>query len=175
MNTCLKCNNETKNKKFCSRSCSVSHNNKVPKRKAATKHCAHCDIVLNPDGRECRLTVCKNCNKNHVDWSTVTYRNITDKRIYQVHSRIRNVARRIYNKSNLPKCCVVCGHDKHYEVCHIKPISEHAPDDTVAIINDLRNLVALCPNHHWELDYGDLSIQDIITMKVSPNLSTYTS
>jgi predicted restriction endonuclease len=28
-------------------------------------------------------------------------------------------------------------------------------------VNELSNLVALCPNHHWELDHGLLSTEFI--------------
>ena len=39
------CNKETKNPKFCSRSCSVSTTNLVPKRKIA-RRCANCDNLI---------------------------------------------------------------------------------------------------------------------------------
>ena len=45
MNNCLHCNNETKNAKFCSRSCSNSYNNKGVcrvERKIFPHPCKHC-------------------------------------------------------------------------------------------------------------------------------------
>lgn len=50
------------------------------------------------------------------------------------------------------KYCNVCGYDKHYEVCHIKSIASFKSNTSVSIINDLTNLIALCPNCHWEHD-----------------------
>ena len=162
MNTCINCSSDTKNPKFCSKSCAAKHNNKQkPKRKAKIRHCSKCNIILNPDGKACRKTVCQNCNKNYVDWNSVTLNDLRSLRQYQKHSRIRNVARSNYRRSNKPKHCIVCGYDKHYEVCHIKPINEFHPDTPVSEINDLKNLIALCPNHHWELDYGDLDVNKL--------------
>ena len=44
MITCLSCGNETKNPKFCSKSCSASYNNKkFPKRKPEHK-CIDCGM-----------------------------------------------------------------------------------------------------------------------------------
>lgn len=41
---------------------------------------------------------------------------------------------------------------KHVEIAHIKPVSEFDGDSTIADINSLKNLIYLCPNHHWEFD-----------------------
>lgn len=73
-----------------------------------------------------------------------------------------------YRKSTRPKVCAVCGYDAHYEVCHIKPINDFLPTDSVAEVNELSNLVALCPNHHWEFDHGRLSIT-LITAAMANN------
>jgi hypothetical protein len=32
--------------------------------------------------------------------------------------------------------------------------SEFEPTSTIGIVNSISNLVALCPNHYWELDNG---------------------
>ena len=58
----------------------------------------------------------------------------------------------------------VCGHATHCEMYHIKPINEFLPTDFVADVNRLGNLVALCPNHHGEFDYGKLSAALILKM-----------
>lgn len=86
------------------------------------------------------------------------------KRGYSHHyAHIRDIARRTYNKSNKPKECIHCGYDKHYEVAHIKAIKDHPKDSKISEVNHIDNLIALCPNCHWELDYGDLDIVDVIT------------
>lgn len=66
------------------------------------------------------------------------------------YSLIRWRARQKYNK--VFTCCSKCGYDKHFEVCHIKPISSFSDDTLLSQINDISNIIALCPNCHWEFD-----------------------
>ena len=75
-------------------------------------------------------------------------------------SAIQKDARCTYGNSEKPKQCIVCGYNKHYEVAHIKAVSYFTDDALISEINDIDNLIALCPNHHWEYDNEnfDLSI-----------------
>ena len=77
-------------------------------------------------------------------------------------SGIQKLARTIYEQSNKPKQCAVCGYATHYEVAHIKPVSSFTDNDYIKDINDIGNLLALCPNHHWEYDHGVLDLQNYI-------------
>lgn len=67
---------------------------------------------------------------------------------------IRAIARRIYRNSGKPQSCYKCKYDKYYEVAHIRPISKFPKNTPPSIINDINNLIALCPNCHWEMDNG---------------------
>jgi len=71
-------------------------------------------------------------------------------------SAIQKHARKIFISSNVPQKCLICGYEKHVEVCHIRGVMEFPDDTTVAEINSLKNLVGLCPNHHWEFDNDKL-------------------
>lgn len=62
------------------------------------------------------------------------------------------VRARIVILSNGLTSCKSCGFDKHIEACHIKPISSFPLDTKLSVINNLSNLIALCPNCHWEHD-----------------------
>lgn len=149
-NKCLNCKKSTKNPKFCSRSCAAKITNKIPKRKKSISYCVSC-------GKNTifyRRKFCKDCNPMNKDWSKVSYGEVTGKTKYQKNSRIRELARNLYKSSNKPKHCVVCGYKKHYEVCHIQSISSFKNTSKVSEINQISNLVALCPNHHWEFDKG---------------------
>lgn len=77
------------------------------------------------------------------------------------YSSIIGNARDVYKRSGKPKICSVCGYDKHVEICHIKPVSSYNVE-TILEINDISNLIALCPNHHWEFDKGILDIREIV-------------
>ena len=67
-------------------------------------------------------------------------------------------ARIVFRKSNKEKKCLKCGYDKHYEVCHIKAVSDFTDTSTLEEINSLDNLIALCRNCHWEYDHGLLKL-----------------
>lgn len=73
---------------------------------------------------------------------------------------IRKLADSIFKNSNKPKECAICGYNKHIEIAHIKGVSEFSNNDLVSQINDIDNLIALCPNHHWEFDSNQLSEED---------------
>ena len=150
---CLKCGTLTTNEKFCSKSCANSYNNVLfPKRQKAQRFCKKCNTKITD-----RHTVCIECNSSIQDWSKINYGEIKALRSYQKHSRIRNLARNNYLRSAKPKECI-CGYNKHVEICHIKPINSFTDDTPVSTINSLNNLVALCPNCHWELDHGLLKL-----------------
>ena len=53
--------------------------------------------------------------------------------------------------------CQKCGYDKHVEACHIKPISSFPNNTLIDTINAPDNLLALCPNCHWEFDHNQQS------------------
>lgn len=150
---CFNCGQETTNPSFCSRSCSASFNNqKVPRKQKQKKYCKHCEQQIFG-----RRTTCDNCNPSYVDWSKVTLREVRQKAAFQHSARVRQLARKLYRQSNKPQACNVCGYDKHFEVCHKRPINDFSDDSYILEINDLENLVALCPNHHWEFDHNHLT------------------
>ena len=68
----------------------------------------------------------------------------------------------VYRNNNGPDECAECGYDKHYEICHILPINSFTEDSNISEVNDFDNLVALCPNCHWEFDNGLLNISSRI-------------
>ena len=47
----------------------------------------------------------------------------------------------------------VYNYDKHIEIAHIKAIKDFDPDTRLSQINDVSNLLPLCPNCHWEFDH----------------------
>ena len=157
MNNCLHCGATTANAKYCSRSCANRVNGQLfPSRKRLARQCKHCGAPLLS-----RRTTCDACNRSSVDWQAVPLHALKTRALQQYAAQIRSLARVAYRKSSQPEACAVCGYTAHYEVCHIKPISEFLPTNFVAEVNELHNLVALCPNHHWEFDHGKLPADSI--------------
>lgn len=103
-----------------------------------------------------------------LDFSFLNKRNVSNKTKLELfnkrlnwqsaRSAIAKDSRFVYNNSDKPKCCYVCGYDKHIEIAHIKSVSSFDDETKVSDINNIDNLVALCPNHHWEFDNGLLNI-----------------
>ena len=185
---------ETKVKKFCSKSCASSFNNKA--------------VVHNRQGGQCFIEKCSdeelveafNNSKTLIEFSKkIGYKrrintsnpkianrlqklnldvdelkveidilSLTKKQLFDryeawqtARSTIAQIARQVFKDSDKPKKCAICGYDKHYEVAHIVAVSDFDDDALVSEINDIDNLIALCPNHHWEYDNGILDISDI--------------
>lgn len=82
---------------------------------------------------------------------------------YERHSIIRGFAKS-WNK-NFTRKCLICGYDKHTELCHIKPVSLFDADAKLGDINDPKNLIPLCPNCHWEFDNNLIPLETILTIK----------
>ncbi len=72
--------------------------------------------------------------------------------------RIQKGARARFEKSNKPKECFICGYKNHYEVSHNRAVSDFPMSALISEINDISNLTALCPNHHWEYEKGIVKI-----------------
>lgn len=76
-------------------------------------------------------------------------------------SDIRKQADRVFEKSGIEYKCWLCGYDKHIEIAHIKAVSDFDDSSLISEINDIHNLIPLCPNHHWEFDHNCLSEENI--------------
>lgn len=74
---------------------------------------------------------------------------------------IANHARRLYMSSDRPKRCSICGYGKHVEICHIKSVSSFSDEAFIGEINDINNLMPLCPTHHWEFDNNILEFEEL--------------
>lgn len=160
---CPVCQKQTKNPKFCSTSCSATYTNahrSLDTYRQLEGLCKTCGKPISSS-----RTYCKKCyipiplEEKWNEYSLAYMQDMYDN--YQKSSRLREIARKVYKLSDKPKYCVVCGYDKHYEVCHIKPIKSFHPDTLVKEVNDINNLMSLCPNCHWEYDHEKLTLDEI--------------
>lgn len=151
--------NETKNF-FCSHSCSASYNNSNRIRKKIEKahensKCPICGKAKYYTSELCQE--CRNKEKRKIKERTLGSFIEGHKYLTTKCSLIRKDARRTIVESGKERVCEYC-HNHEYddilEVHHIKSILEFENDSTVAEINDINNLVWLCPNHHKMLEMG---------------------
>ena len=149
MRNCLHCGVQTPNPKYCSRSCAAKETNKVPKRKAKSKFCKHCNTPI-----PSRHTICDQCRPGlDMTLQEAMYLHLHKSSAF---AKVRTRARA--SVSDRPQVCISCGYDKHVEVCHIKGISSFSPDTLISVVNAPDNLALLCPNCHWEFDKGLLAL-----------------
>lgn len=139
---------------FCSRSCAASFNNKIFPKRSHDNKCTLCGIkTLKPTAR-----YCDTCRKQ------ATIIPISEKTILEMQSPLNKnlfsyVRKHAREKlKNYPQVCAHCGYDKHVETCHIKPISSFPKTTKIKDVNNLNNLILLCPNCHWEFDHKKLII-----------------
>lgn len=159
---CKNCGQEAKSKYarvFCSVSCSAIWNNrnstghKLRLEKATQpRYCPECSSNMIKRSKGWR---CPNCSISYLK-DTIRYKTLAEimRLNKNAHSRIRSHARHVFYGSNPDMKCFRCGYDTFIEVCHIRAIKSFSPDSLIQEINDLSNLIGLCPNCHWEYDHG---------------------
>jgi hypothetical protein len=160
----MKCNNcqiETQNKKYCSRSCAATINNKIyPKRELEPQN--KCKNCCKKYSRKNKIKQHKLCQECYFDYKNILFGNKTKLEILKEstsyaskhkYEKIRQHAKRMAKRNNWStNKCQKCNYDKHTEICHIKPIHEFVDTDLINKINAKENICFLCPNCHWELD-----------------------
>lgn len=164
---------EVRRKQFCNHSCAAKFNNaKYPKRTVVkTGYCQRCGKKIyfrrTSSGGYRRRKYCEVCrylapNNFKFDRTLLarTKGELFERCASQQSARsiIRKHACQVYAKSDMPHECMVCGYSKYVEICHIRPVADFPDDAVVSQLNALSNLVALCPNHHWELDHDLLDL-----------------
>ena len=152
MNSCMNCGKPAK-VRFCGRSCSASYNNRAkPKRKPEHK-CIDCGKSITAKRARCR--------EHYLIWTQeqVAKDMTLSEAIYTNHHRssayalVRSRARAAAKKLGLDSC-EKCEYNKHIEIAHIKPVSSFSEETMLSEINHRDNIMALCPNCHWEFDHN---------------------
>lgn len=132
---------------YCSKKCCSQYlwrkndkNRKMP--------CPKCGTIMMK-----KAAVCKSCHSISNNDITLQDAIYTKHHKSAAFSLVRWRARAVVLSIGVTKC-QGCGYDKHFEVAHRKPIASYSLDTKLSVINDLSNLLALCPNCHWELDHN---------------------
>lgn len=163
--------NDFNRRVYCNRSCAVTVNNKKPKRLSnGTSNCPSCfqdfKLAKRQGGGYIPRKYCPDCWSNR---QTLLFKmNSTTKgelfarrkNWRSAHGAINKDARRIYRQFHAsPHHCSICKYKHHAEVAHIKPIASFPDNALIGEINHISNLIALCPNCHWEVDNGITKLQ----------------
>lgn len=114
-----------------------------------------------PDG--CGTEVAHDTIRCRGCWAVFKRKTATDKTVAELKAttksarwtdHLRYFARSEWANHQDFQKCVVCGYDKHVEIAHIIDVVVFPEDTKISYINRRENLLALCPNHHWEFDDG---------------------
>ena len=136
MNTCVECDNKTSNPKFCSRSCSVTHNNRISKRRYEIKFCPICEDTVSRAARCCS----RKCSDKFI-WQEVKNKIEQGDQSFGIRQYKRYVIERDGKK------CYECGWAKINTTSGKVPIELHHIDGNSSN-HDVDNLILLCPNCH---------------------------
>ena len=149
MNQCANCSKETKNPKFCCRSCGVSYNNQVkPKRQKQNRYfqCLYCDQKTEFHTNSPRKYCSKNCEIQHKrEKSDAIVQAKGFGNGYYHNVRIRKYFIRKYGNN-----CMICGQSG--DDWNGKPITlivDHI--DGKSNNNKVDNLRIVCPNCDCQL------------------------
>lgn len=150
----------TKRKIFCSIPCAASYNNK--KKIKPAKHCLVCGKAITRRATHCGRCRPRTCKLpiNYVGNRTKGELFANKKNWQSARGCICRNAERVFNNSRQPRKCIICGYDKHVEICHKKGVCKFPGTSLISEINALTNLVPFCRNHHWEFDKDILQIPD---------------
>lgn len=137
--------------KYCSSSCAAKINNHK-RFNYKIRTCPKCGKY------KCvPALICRDCKKKE-DFKRRSSRMLRDieRKGYQGSQRwteVRSHARRVMELFKIEKKCSKCNWIYHLEVCHKKSISDFSLDILLSVVNDISNLMYLCPNHHWLHDF----------------------
>ena len=164
MNKCLNCENETKNPKYCCKSCSATHTNKLYPKRKTTRVCnsTDCNNLI----RNWRSTLCEEHFQEYIkgkreNLELLTIGEYRDRiknshikyHISSLHAGVRGLARS-WHKDLTKLPCKHCGYSKHVELCHVKGLATFDDDALMGEVNGKDNIIQLCRNCHWELDHN---------------------
>lgn len=162
---CKNCDKPTRNKRFCSHSCAASATN-VGVCRYSRKNIKICSCGKQVN-RLAKGDKCRDCrDKQRVEeFGKKLLSECTSTYARHRYQSVRHHAHRVARINGMEKKCTaltcdgtICGYIKHVELCHRKSIANFLPNSTLSEINDLANIIYLCPTHHWELDNGGLNL-----------------
>lgn len=158
--------------KFCDKSCGAKYHN--PPGKTNSYHCKWC-------GKLSTKWYCNNSCKQKYYKKISTPKPIKPPKPPAIETQTKGEARKRYKSfqsyrsmiqkharktlltNNTSPSCKYCGYSIGIDVCHVRGVSNFSDDTLIKVINDIKNLMALCKRHHHEYDYGILAIESIIS------------
>jgi hypothetical protein len=147
---------------FCSTTCSNRARVRAPWAKPPVMTpCSECGGLVRQSGRR-KKGLCVLCLKSQFGKRKKGDLFGTRSSWQSARSAIQKMARATFCAGHPSPSCVAiedsgpCGYVKHVEVAHRKDVASFPDSALISEINDISNLVGLCPTHHWEFDHQKL-------------------
>ena len=148
MNPCLECSKPSLNPKFCSRSCSAAHHNRLSPKRHLTKMCKTCSKPIRTSRTFCSVA----CYPKK------------DRKIKDGYERIRSFRTRMKQQAvdYMGGKCSSCGYDRCIQALEFHHLDADKKDfnisgkirSWVALEEELKKCVMLCANCHREVHAG---------------------
>lgn len=158
---------DIRRRSFCNHHCAATFTNLSNPKPRRRLLCSLCKRETRPRNIVTgKLYVCRSClpqNKRPIKEQNVTKGDLFKRRScwQSARTHIRVHAYRVFIRSGQPSNCRMCQYEKHFEICHIRAVSDFPDAATVQEINSPDNLCGLCPNCHWEFDNGLISKEEL--------------
>jgi len=139
---CIECNNKITHvgKKFCSQSCSITHNNRLRISKQINVVCITCNISFKTHQHDAKF-----CSR---ECFNLERKRIKDTEIESGECQTMSTRRyKVYLYEKHGEKCMKCGWNEVNEYTGKIPLELHHVDGNPDN-NSLENLEILCPNHH---------------------------
>ena len=159
-------------KKFCGSSCSATFNGL--QRGSVLVRCLNCgnefERNVNDTGSRLKRSESKYCEKcqgsrtNSISKRTKAELARDRASKYSTRNAIAEDAQNVYRNSGKQYKCLLCDFPI-IEICHVKPVSDFPEDTAIKVINDIGNLIPLCPKHHAEWDRDIMDKEDVAKIK----------
>jgi hypothetical protein len=140
---------------YCSIKCAAQVNCKLTTKRTVEGACAFCGKAISSSLKFCSRSCRQEATSVQYNTTLGEYRGRLTRRNF--HINLREQSRREYRLSGRPFKCF-CGYDKHVNICHIRAVKDFPDSALLKTVSHADNLVALCPNHHWEFDNGFLTL-----------------
>jgi hypothetical protein len=154
---------DIKVKKFCNRSCAASFNNTGNRKHGEAPKLCQCGnnkVKGSNKCKKCRTEIQTNESEQK------TLFEISNKKAKYSASKyngVRDKARAKLIKLGVKKRCKFCSTDEFIdvlEVAHIKGVREFSEDTKLKEVNNISNLMYVCPSHHRMFDKGLIKLPD---------------
>lgn len=124
-----------------------------------------CDLCGKKRRKKSRNPLCRSCYDSKRQERIINDERLIGDVFYadgsNKYNYIRGIAFNLVSSLKLEKICQCCNFSKGVQICHKRAISDFPVDTPMNKVNNIDNLILLCPNCHWLFDHGYNSMEEL--------------